>query len=244
MRKLEARSPEYAEDSLKQLPVKSAVFLDRDGVINPLIYHRDAGIIDSPFTVAQFQVLPHVPRAIRLLNDIGLPVVIVSNQPGIAKGHFDLDTLRQFDSKLKTALNGVSARIDATYYCLHHPDAAVKALRKRCSCRKPGIGLLRKAARELGISLADSYMVGDGLTDIEAGARAGCRTVFVGRWKCEHCQFIEPHDLRPDFIAQDLWIAAQLIRSDMRTRARHVRSPGKSREREDSALSKSTCVPQ
>lgn len=199
------------------MSIKRAVFLDRDGVINPLIYHRDAGIVDSPFTVGQFRVLPHVPRAIRLLNDLALPVVIVSNQPGIAKGHFGLATLRQFDRKLKSALKPVAARIDATYYCLHHPDATVKALRKRCACRKPGIGLFTKAARELGVSLADSYMVGDGLTDIEAGARAGCRTVFVGRWKCEHCQFIYPPTLRPTYVAKNLWEAAQLIRSDLRT---------------------------
>ena len=200
------------------MPTKRAVFLDRDGVINPLIYHRDAGIVDSPFTVGQFRVLPNVPRAIRLLNDLGLPVVIVSNQPGIAKGHFGLATLRQFDRKLKSALKPVAARIDATYYCLHHPDATVKALCKRCACRKPGIGLFTKAARELGVSLAGSYMVGDGLTDIEAGARAGCRTVFVGRWKCEHCQFIHPPTLRPTYVAKNLWEAAQLIRSDLRTR--------------------------
>jgi len=203
---------------------KGAVFLDRDGVINPLIYHRDVGIIDSPFTVAQFQVLPHVPRAIRQLNDLGLPVVVVSNQPGIAKGHFGLATLEQFDRKLKSTLKPVAARIDAIYYCLHHPEATVEALRKRCACRKPGIGLFTKAARELGISLARSYMIGDGLTDIEAGARAGCRTVFVGRWKCEHCQFIQPHDLRPDFTARDLWKAVQLICSDLRNSARQVRS--------------------
>jgi len=215
---------------------KRAVFLDRDGVINPLIYHRDAGIIDSPFTIAQFQVLPHVPRAIRLLNDLCLPVVIVSNQPGIAKGHFGLATLRQFDKKLKSALKPLAARIDATYYCLHHPDASVKALRKRCACRKPGIGMFMTAARELGISLADSYMVGDGLTDIEAGARAGCRTVFVGRWKCEHSQFIQPQDLRPDFIARDLWQAVQVICSDLRTRGGRVGLPADCRKRKATTL--------
>lgn len=215
---------------------KPAVFLDRDGVINPLIYHRDAGIIDSPFTVGQFHVLPNVPRAVRLLNDLGLPVVIVSNQPGIAKGRFDLATLRQFDTKLKSTLKRVAASIDGIYYCLHHPDATVKALRKRCACRKPRIGMFTKAARELGISLADSYMVGDGLTDIEAGARAGCRTVFVGRWKCEHCQFIRPQSLRPDFIARDLWEAVQLVCSDLRTRAGLVGPQAHCRPRKATAV--------
>jgi D-glycero-D-manno-heptose 1,7-bisphosphate phosphatase len=200
-----------------------AVFLDRDGVINGLVYHRDASIVDSPFTTGQFRVLPRVPRAIRLLNDLGLPVIVVSNQPGIAKGHFDAATLRSFDRKLKAALTTAGARLDAVYYCLHHPQAIVHKLRKRCSCRKPGTGMLTQAARELGIDLANSYMVGDGLTDIEAGSRAGCRTVFVGRWKCEHCQFIQPHCLRPNLIAKDLYEAVKLIRLEVTAKPIMVR---------------------
>lgn len=211
------------------MSLKRAVFLDRDGVINGLVYHRDAGIVDSPFTVDQFQVLPRVPRAIRLLNDLGLPVMVVSNQPGIAKGHFDASTLRKFDKKLKVALAVAGAHIDATYYCLHHPDAIVETLRKRCTCRKPGIGMLTQAARDFGIDLAESYMVGDGLTDIEAGSRAGCRTVFVGRWKCEHCQFIHPPCLRPAFVARDLFEAARLIGSEESARPSLLRPASRKR---------------
>ena len=195
---------------------KRAVFLDRDGVINPLIYHKDAGIVDSPFTPSQFRVLDRVPEAIRLMNDLGLVVVIVSNQPGIAKRHFDRATLSEFDRKMRLSLKPFAARIDAIYYCLHHPEASVRSLRRSCACRKPGIGMLKRAVRKLGVSLAASYMIGDGLTDIEAGNRAGCRTVFIGRWKCEHCQFIQPPTLRPTFVAKDLWEAAQLIRTDLR----------------------------
>src|SRR5215469_15224161 len=96
---------------------RPAIFLDRDGVINPLIYHRDHGIVDSPFTLRQFSVLPGVPRAIRLLNDLGFAVVIASNQPGIAKHHFEPELLSRFERKLRTALKLASARVDATYYC-------------------------------------------------------------------------------------------------------------------------------
>ena len=163
-----------------------AVFVDRDGVINPLLYHRDAGIVDSPFTLAQFRVTPGAPQAIRRLNDLGLAVVLVSNQPGIAKGHYAPAVLRAIDRKMRRAVASAGGHFDAVYYCLHHPQARMRKLRVRCACRKPGIGMLLQAARDLGISLDHSYMVGDGLTDIEAGSRAGCRTVFVGRWKCEH----------------------------------------------------------
>lgn len=72
--------------------------------------------------------------------------------------------------------------------------------------------MLKRAVREFGINLSDSFMVGDGLTDIEAGHRAGCRTIYVGRWKCECCNFIEPNGLRPNFVAKDLWQAAMIIR--------------------------------
>jgi len=195
-----------------------AVFLDRDGVLNSLVYHQDLGIIDSPGTLAQFHILPGVPKAIRKLNDLGLAVVVVSNQPGIAKGRFSPALLGNFDQKLRAALRSVGAHIDATYYCLHHPDAVVRKLRKRCACRKPGIGMLTEASRDLGISLSESYMVGDGLTDIEAGSRAGCRTIFVGRWKCENCQFIRPSTLRPTFVVRDLWEAAKVIQNDLRER--------------------------
>lgn len=202
------RSRENAEEKIP------AVFLDRDGVINALIYHQDASVIDSPFTPGQFRVLAHVPEAIRSLNDLGLPVIVVSNQPGIAKRHFDLQTLQECDKKLHRALRRVGAHVDGIYYCLHHPDSRMKSLRRRCECRKPAIGLLKKAAREFGVSLSDSYMVGDGLTDIEAGNRAGCRTVFIGKWKCEHCQYIRPLGLRPSFVAKDLWTAVQWISVD------------------------------
>ena len=75
--------------------------------------------------------------------------------------------------------------------------------------------MLLQAARDFGLSLSESYMVGDGLTDIEAGSRAGCRTIFLGRWKCEYCQFIHPATLRPTFVAKDLWEAAQIIHTDL-----------------------------
>lgn len=194
---------------------RRAVFLDRDGVINALVYHKDASVVDSPFMPSQFRVLPRVPEAIRLMNKLGLVVVVVSNQPGIAKKHFGAATLTEFERKLKASLRAAAATIDAVYYCLHHPEAQIKSLRRRCACRKPGIGMLVRAARELGLSLAESYMVGDGLTDIEAGSRAECRTIFIGRWKCEYCEFIHPPTLRPTYVAKNLWEAAQLIKSDL-----------------------------
>ncbi len=191
-----------------------AVLLDRDGVINSLVYHQDAGIIDSPFTRTQFHLLPRVPEAIRLLNDLGLRVAIVSNQPGIAKGHFQPKMLEWFDRTMLAQVQSAGGHIDRILYCLHHPDAIVSSLRRRCHCRKPQIGLLEKAAAALEVSLPECYMVGDGIPDLLAGTRAGCRTIFVRKWKCEICQIKEALHVRPALVAEDLWHAAKLIRSE------------------------------
>ena len=203
---------------------RPAVFLDRDGVINPLIYHRDHGIVDSPFTLRQFSVLPGVPHAIRLLNDLGFVLVIASNQPGIAKGHFEPELIPKIERKMQTALRQTGAHVYATYYCLHHPEATLKKYRSNCGCRKPAPGLLIQAAKELNLSLPDSYMVGDGLTDVEAGSAAGCMTVFIGRWKAEYEQFVTPSDLRPDFIAKDLLEAARLIQANLTSMSQKART--------------------
>jgi len=192
-----------------------AVLLDRDGVINALVYHQDAGVIDAPFTRPQFKLLPRVPEAIRQLNDLGLSVAIVSNQPGIAKGHLKRETLKAFERTMLSQVRAAGGRIDRIYYCLHHPEAKVRKLRQRCHCRKPEIGMLEHAAADLRVSLAECYLIGDGIPDLLAAARAGCRSIFLGRWKCEICQFTEAPHVRPALVAKDLWEAVQAIRSEM-----------------------------
>jgi histidinol-phosphate phosphatase family protein len=192
-----------------------AVLLDRDGVINSLVYHQDSGVIDAPFKRSQFKLLPRVPEAIRLLNDLGLGVAVVSNQPGIAKGHLRRETLLAFERTMLAEVRAAGGHIDCVYYCLHHPEAKVRKLRQRCHCRKPEIGMLESAADQLNVSLAECYMIGDGIPDLQAAARAGCRSVFIGRWKCEICQFTEDPCVRPALVARDLWEAAQVIRSEI-----------------------------
>ena len=204
-----------AQPTVARAMSRRAVFLDRDGVINALVYHQDAGVIDAPFTRSQFRLLPRVPEAIRLLNDLSLPVAIVSNQPGIAKGHLKPEMLKWFDSTMLSQIQSAGAHIDRIYYCLHHPEAKVPSLHRRCRCRKPETGLLEQAAVELQVSLSECYMVGDGIPDLLAGSRAGCRTIFIGRWKCEICQFTQAQGVRPSFVAKDLWEACQLIQSEM-----------------------------
>ena len=134
-----------------------------------------------------------------------------TNQPGIAKKSLTRRALREIHGRMTRMLQARGARLDAIYCCLHHPEAKIKTLRQVCECRKPGCGLLRAAARDWSLDLPRSFMVGDSFTDIEAGHAAGCRTIFVGRWKCEACQLMGEDGARPDILARDLSEAAQLI---------------------------------
>jgi D-glycero-D-manno-heptose 1,7-bisphosphate phosphatase len=191
--------------------MRKAVFLDRDGVINRLVYHNEAGIIDTPFTPAQFRLLPRAGQAIAKINEMGLLAVLVSNQPGIAKGYYDRDSFAQIENRMERELKKRGAALDRAYYCVHHPQGVVKKLRRNCNCRKPEPGLLLKAARELKLELRSSYLVGDSITDIQAGRRAGCVTFLVGNHKCDLCRFMEEKKVKPDFIVPSLYQAVKII---------------------------------
>ena len=188
-----------------------AVFLDRDGVINELIFHEESGVIDSPFTVGQLKLLPRVGAAIKLLNDNNIKVIVVSNQPGVARDHFTEAILEETTDKLKDELAAQGARLDGVYYCLHHPEAPNPKYLKICDCRKPKPGLILTAARELAVDPGHSYIVGDNLSDIKAGKAAGCKTILLGKPKCELCQLMESENVRPDHIAVNLYEAVQIV---------------------------------
>jgi len=145
-----------------------------------MVYHPDHSLVDSPANPDEFQLLPGVGEAIGKINAVGLLVVVVSNQPGVAKGKFTVDLLDAITQKMHQELEACGATVDAVFYCLHHPEAVLDGYRMRCECRKPKPGLLLRAADELGIDVQRSYMVGDAPTDVQAGAMSGCRTVWLG----------------------------------------------------------------
>jgi len=191
-----------------------AIFLDRDGVINEIIYHKEMGVIDSPFTVEQFKLLPNAAKAISKFHNLGYKVIIVSNQPGLAKDNFTLEIFEKMKEKMRKELKKNGAKIDAEYYCLHHPYAKVKKYKKNCDCRKPKSGMLLKATKDHNIDLAQSWMIGDGITDIKAGQTAGCKTIFIGRMKCDLCKLMEDEQVKPNYIAPNLFKAALIIEKE------------------------------
>jgi len=190
---------------------RGAVFLDRDGVINAYVYNSEFGTVDSPAHPDEFALLPGSAQAIAELNRMGLPVIVVSNQPGIAKRRFTQALLTAMTEKMHIETRNAGGCLDGVYYCLHHPQSLHPDFRINCSCRKPSPGLLIQAAEELGLDLAKSYMVGDGVTDILAGARAGTTTILVSPRKCYICDELVKQNARPTLIVSSLLDAVKDI---------------------------------
>lgn len=180
-------------------PIRT-VFLDRDGVIN-----EDAGLVCSP---DEFRLIPGAGPAIARLNAAGMKVIVVTNQPVIARGLCTEDGLASIHDSMKALLAEYHARVDAIYFCPHHPEThhadpeSRRALRVACGCRKPAPGMLLAAAREHGIDLAASVLVGDRSVDIQAARRAGMRSIQVGP---------SIADPPPDFRCDTLWDAVDAI---------------------------------
>ena len=188
-----------------------AVFLDRDGVLNEIIFHREMGVLETPFTVGQFRLTSGAAETLRRINDLGLKAVVISNQPGVAMGHFSISTLKAITRKMIHELARRKARLDGIYYCLHHPMKGVGRLKRRCGCRKPKPGLLFRAAREMGIDLERSYMIGDSILDVQAGRRAGCQTFLTAHLKCDLCLLMARHGVRPHYRVKDFSAAVRKI---------------------------------
>jgi D-glycero-D-manno-heptose 1,7-bisphosphate phosphatase len=152
---------------------KPAAFLDRDGVLN-----EDTGHVSRP---EQCVWIPGAKTAVRLLNERGYHVIVITNQSGVARGYFSEDDVHAFHAWLANELEQAGARIDACYFCPHHPDFGPPRYRLACDCRKPSPGLVRKAFAEWPIDADHSFLLGDRVRDVEAGRAAGLRSfLFPG----------------------------------------------------------------
>ena len=182
---------------------RPAVFMDRDGCLI-----EEMGYINHPSRV---RLLPRSPAAVQRLNRAGIPAVMATNQAGIARGYFSEETLALVNDELVARLAREGARLDALYVCTHHPVAGAPPHRAECDCRKPRPGMLRRAARELGLDLSRSVMVGDKPSDVEAGQAAGAAGVLVltgyGRGEFELRR--QHWSVKPDHVAEDLYEAVE-----------------------------------
>ncbi len=182
-----------------------AVFLDRDGTIN-----EEMGYINH---LSRFVLLPRSAAAIRRLNEAGLKVVVVTNQSGAARGYFAPSLVEEVHARMKELLRAEGAWVDAIYACLHGPDQG-------CPCRKPKPGLIAQAARDLGLDLGRSYLVGDRYMDIQTAINGGVQGILVltgyGRGEFEHQSGSWP--VPPVYIADDLLDAAEWIIAEIKGR--------------------------
>lgn len=176
---------------------KRALFLDRDGTLI-----EEAHFLSR---ADQVRLLAGSIEALRFAKKAGLTTVLVTNQSAVGRGRLREVELQKIHSHLRELVESSGARLDAVYFCPHHPEAVIEEYRRICPCRKPEPGMLLQAAADLDLDLAGSLMVGDRLRDVEAGRRAGCLTALVETgYGAEEWRRRTPTDPQPDLVATDL----------------------------------------
>jgi D-glycero-D-manno-heptose 1,7-bisphosphate phosphatase len=182
-----------------------AIFLDRDGTLN-----EEDGHVTAP---EQFRLYSFSAEAVRLINQSGRKAIVLTNQSGIARDYLTEATLIEIHELMEESLRLQDARIDAIYYCPHHPEYGSPPYRLDCDCRKPKPGLVEKAARDFNLDLSRCYVIGDRYRDIEAGHTAGVRGVMImtglGRGEYEKGHRNWPR--QPDHVAEDLLEAVKWV---------------------------------
>jgi D,D-heptose 1,7-bisphosphate phosphatase len=178
-----------------------AVFLDKDGTL----------IENVPYNINPEHILltPGAREGLRLLHHAGYPLIVITNQSGVARGYFSEAALTAVEQRLRDLLAIVDVPLSGFYYCPHHPEGTIAPYAVDCNCRKPQPGLLQKAAAELVIDLAQSWFVGDILHDVEAGRAAGCRTILIDNGN--ETEWELSHDRLPHHTVADLHEAARVI---------------------------------
>ena len=187
---------------------RRAVFIDRDGTLSD-----EVGYINHP---SRFRLFPYAAAAIHHLNENGWLAIVTTNQAGVARGYFSEDMIAAVHERMTNELASGGGRLDAIYYCAHHPSVGEEPYRLDCDCRKPKPGLISRAARDFEINLNESWMVGDRYSDIELARNAGVKSAFVltgygrGEWEHQRPNWKE----QPDLVAENLWEVVRLIVDD------------------------------
>lgn len=190
--------------------MRPAIFFDRDGTLNEEVGY--AGRAED------FHIFPVAPAAVRRVNQAGLAAVVITNQAGIARGLFPESAVETLHTLLRARLDAAGARLDAVYYCPHHPEGPVPAYTRVCDCRKPQPGMLRRAARELDLDLAASWVVGDRRMDVAVAHAVGARAVLVKTgYGARELADGDVLAAQPDAIADDALAAVRaILRQDPR----------------------------
>jgi len=188
---------------------RPAIFLDRDGVLNPTVLNPVTGKMESPLSLWDFRLSEGVIPALQHFQEAGYPLILVSNQPNYALGKCSYETHNFIRQKLEMQLDGAGIRLARSCYCLHHPRGVTPGYSGPCACRKPSPWFLLQARDDLALTLGDSWMIGDQRTDTECGRAAGVRTVRI----LAEASGIGFHAADPcaDYFARNLAEAAEII---------------------------------
>jgi D-glycero-D-manno-heptose 1,7-bisphosphate phosphatase len=184
---------------------RPAVFIDRDGTIN-----EQMGYINHP---SRFIMLPGAAEAFRILNNEGYFAIIISNQSGVARGYFPIETVYDIHSRMNDSIRKQGGKIDGIFFCPHYPKGSVPEYTLDCDCRKPKTGLITQACKKFNIDLTKSYMVGDHYTDIELADRSNIDGILVRTgYGNGVIEYNLPHmSIKPKYIADDLLDAVKWI---------------------------------
>lgn len=195
--------------------MKPAIFIDRDGVLNEMVFDSDHGLLDSPRRTEQVRAIAGAGSFLKNAREAGFLTVVITNQPGIAKGTLTEEHLSAVNNELAGQLAKEGGKWDDFFYSPFHPNPGpngVAEFTKKTDCRKPGAGMLLAAAEKHGIDLAKSWMIGDGIVDVQAGKSAGCKTILITTVKISQIeQFVEMENAMPDAIVKSLADAWKVI---------------------------------
>lgn len=199
--------------------MKKACFFDRDGIINEMVFDQESGSIHIPLNVSQVILDYAISSTLQETKKLGYLNIIISNQPNVGLQQMSMETFKEIDSLISKKLNQQGVVIDKEYFCFHHPYSHLLEFKKDCDCRKPKMGLFLTAAKEFNIDLQKSWMIGDGVYDIIAGKKAGCKTIFVSNAANEtgyYRKLMEKlNGIEPDFIVKNTREVLSVVRDNL-----------------------------
>ena len=201
----------FFANKIRANQMAGAILLDRDGVLNSMVINVDHGTVDSPLHPSQVELISGVEIALRRLYDWGFKLIVITNQPAAAKGKTTRENLELVHQAVILKSEAAGAKILDSFICFHRAE-------DECNCRKPKTQLLQKALEKQSFDLSTSWMVGDGVTDVQAGRDFGVKTAFLGPKKCDHWKVLTDRGLRPDFWGNSL---AEFVNFVDSTRSNH-----------------------
>lgn len=194
--------------------MNKACFFDRDGVIVQMIHDLENGHIRTVLNPDQVRFVPGIFELLKTTKNLGYRNIVISNQPDIGLKRISKTNFEKVREIISQRLKKEGIKLDEEYYCFHHPFAELPEYQKKCGCRKPEAGLILQAAKEHNINLKNSFMIGDGVNDVIAGHKTGCKTILIANLlEAEYLRLLEERlgKIKPDHIVKNLYEVVKMF---------------------------------